>query len=859
MLLVLVLVLAGAAEACTDATVVPELGPGEALLLAVLDGEGRATRAIRWSGAVDHLDVPRDGALVGFALPSDAFIDQDGAPLSLETLGIRVASDLPTHPESCGRCFSRADSAPQAMRRAESCPPPLFARPLLLLGEATAEVIERAREDVRLDAAGACPCRVSVRPGPADLRDLDLRPVAPEGGLWPVEQVALTSSGTLGLFGEHLAVVATAGGRRIAERIEPFLLPGPVMAAAPIRDEAFVVIAHDTSHEPNEQQVFLFDRQLQAMTPPAVPYRVQAALWHEAADAVLLAGKSAGATSIPQITLCGAGSLDRCFDLSAITDVPSGSVTALGTGESGVLLVEQFFRHLIAVEDLPAPEDIVRLEVLSASHGLIRVADGSVRRWRREPYPSHLSNRDLRWAASGSTVFACALVEGGVPAALFVDDGFLDNTRADPWIPLGLTQDDCIGLLPFDGGMQLIFRDDTTVLCSADDPTACTPGPGSPLMGDRLGTVERAAPGFDLSFAANRVRVRREGTEAWTEVYGRTLPGDAILTLAASAEDLVAFFRSGRIGVAPLSGASWALASPSFELGATPIASTYDPVGRRLLVSVECASDATSELRAVDLAAGTVEALDLFGTEPCVRIREIQYVAAGRTLIADESGELHVLDQGSAVEPVEIEWDDIETGPRETRPDGLLWRVISSAQGVAFVSGDGPALLRVDLLRAPWLATRIEMARPTQLAWNPLVPNNAPELRGLAARCPDVVAIGSRGQQRATFEAGVVWRLEPPAEPPRPAPGLTPVVLVDEVHNAVARSALNSATSLLPVGMIGGDPDWTIFYFKESLHRVGAGWHWRLKGVVLTDGLELPDRRFVLSSDHGDLFLGERR
>lgn len=856
---VVLVVLAGGTGACTDTTVVPELEPGEALILAVLDGEGRTTRAIWWSGAVDHLDVPSDGALVGFALPSDAFIDEDAVPRSIETLGVRVMSELPTHPESCGRCFSRADSVPQAMRRAESCPPPLFSRSLLLLGEATAEVIERAREDVRLDAPGACPCRVSARPGPADLHDLDLRPVAPEGGLWPVEQVAMTSSGTLGLFGEHLAIVATAGGRRIAERIEPFLLPGPVMAAAPIRDESFVVIAHDTSHEPNEQRVFLFDRQLQAMTPPVLPYRVQAALWHETADAVVLAGRSVGATSIPQITLCAADSLDRCFDLSAIADVPSGSVTALGTGESGLLLLEQFYRHLIAVEDLPAPGDIVQLAVLSASHGLIRVVDGSVRRWRREPYPSALSNRNLRLAASGRTVFACALAEGGVPAALLVDDGFLDNTRADPWIPLGLTRDDCVGLLPFDGGMQLIFRDDTTVLCSADDPTACTPGPGSPLMGDRLGAVERAAPGFDLSFAANRVRVRRAGTGAWTEVYGRTLPGDAILTIAASAQELVAFFRSGRIAVASLREASWALTPLSFELGARPIASTYDPVGRRFLVSVECASDGTGELRAVDLAAGTVEALDLFGAEPCVRIREVQYVAAGRTLTADEYGELHVLDQGGAVEPVEIEWDDAETVERETRPDGLLWRVISSAQGVAFVSGDGPALLRVDLLRAPWLATRIDMARPTQLAWNPLVPDNAPELRALAARCPDVVAIGSRGQQRATFEAGVAWRLEPPSEPPQPAPGLTPVVLVDEDYNAAARSALNSPTSLLPVGMIGGDPDWTVFYFKESLHRVGAGWHWRLKGVLITDGLELPDGRFVLSSDHGDLLLGERR
>lgn len=195
-------------SACTSSVVEPALEPGEVLLVAALDADGRVLEARAWSGATDRVDVPEGGALAGFAFPADALVDEDGVVLPLDAISVRLSSAVPSG--GCGRCFGRAGAAPQVLRGGESCPPPLFSRPIALWGEASDARLLAAREELRLDAPGDCACRSAAEPPTPEAVDFTLRPVSPGAGFWPVERLALTSSGAVGLFGEHLARIVGA-------------------------------------------------------------------------------------------------------------------------------------------------------------------------------------------------------------------------------------------------------------------------------------------------------------------------------------------------------------------------------------------------------------------------------------------------------------------------------------------------------------------------------------------------------------------------------------------------------------------------------------------------------------------------
>lgn len=840
-----------------DFVAVPDLSPGEALLLISVDDAASVHAVAWWEGTAERIEIPPDGALVGFRFPPEGLRDELGAALALSEVHLRAAETPTVHPESCGRCFALAETAPQFLRRGESCPVPPFAEAQVLQGALPPERLEALRARVRLEELSACPCDVEAVVTPPGDRDLELRPLSAQLGAWPVEALAVSSSRAIGLFGEHVAEVRSASGEAKAQRPGPSAFEGRVLAAAPASDDGFFVWMHDAGEGSNEQLLLELDANLRERAQWRPTLRVLTAAWFPEAKAHLQGGAEVVASDdVESLKLCPEDAPVDCVDLASILEGEGGAPTQMVSGPEGSVVVELYFRHILAFEGMPAPATLAEVERLGERHGTLVTGSGERRRWRIHAYPTELGNQAVSLLLHRGSVFACARGEATGAFALRLDDAFYRGDSSVAWSPLLGASEPCTGLGLLGDEIQLNLKSGTSLRCSAAALGECEPGPASALAGEPTGELQQVTPSLALSFGRNRVRARLTGQEAWQHLYGLPQPVAPVRALAASADRLLVAREDGALEWVELDSESvFARAGP--KLPAPPLAADYAADRDEFLVSVDCAEGDGPELWRGRPGAESLVPIDLGGPGRCERILQLTSMGLGRFLLAADSGTLLVLEADGSTRPVSVQWDDPETPAAEGRPEALSWQNLHRVRGVVFASGLGPALVRIDALHDPYRAFGIFMGRATQANWNPIQPFNEPEPRGLAGRCPDVVKIGSRGRQRVNFETGLVWKLMPDQSRVLES-GLAPLLVLDEPLNSLARGSLSNPSGIGVRAIVGGDADWTVMVMSNALHRVGASWRIRHSTATTSDVVELPGDRFVLGTENGDLFLGRR-
>lgn len=838
----------------------PVAGANPRVLLVSADPELEVTEVTWWRGEALEVEVPASGALVGFAFPEGSFVDEAGAELDPVGLAAAALGSDPVHPEGCGRCFARAASAPQTLRQGERCPVPVFSEALLLSGAPTREDAEVLRSRVLIEGPGPCRCPRPRASAPPQAVDLELLPASDALGAWPVEAWALHPSGALGLFGEHVARRVGADGARLGGRAGPFVFDGPVMAAAALPGAGFRLWVHTPGEGPEEQLMLELDDELRELSRSRPPIRVDAVATSSDARVQLWGGSVPGAGSDARVLrACAADLSTACVDLSPTLVGGAGTPLWLQFAREGPVLAELFFRETLVFERMVAPSQLGQLERLGEARGRLLVPSGAPIRWRRQPHPAELRAEGVRLAHHGGTLIACGSAGTAGAFALRTDGDFYEAEAPRAWVPLAGTEvSPCAGLEGRGDAILVHLRDGTSRWCSLAELGRCEAGPESALAGEGVGFLELLADGGQLSFSPSRVRRRDQPEAPWRRLYGLVDPANPVRALAASADTLLVARLDGSLQTFEVpTGPALAAPRATYRLPGPPLDVTYTAETETFLVSIDCERVPGPELWRVPRGGGPPEPLDLDGPERCRRFPRLVAAGRGRVVLVEGEDELRVMGPGAAPSAVLIDWDDPETSFVEDRPASLGWRALHAVQGVVYASGIGPALVRLDALHDPERAFAIAMTRPSQEAWNPAQPMNDPELRGLAARCPDTVALGSRGRQRATFEVGMVWRLLP-GDPAPAEVGLGRLRLVDEPSNLAARLSVTSPSGIGVRGLLGGDPDWTIMVMSDSLHRVGASWRIRYVGTLTADTIELPGDRFVLGTEAGDLFLGRR-
>ncbi|MBI4815390.1 MAG: hypothetical protein HY791_03995 [Deltaproteobacteria bacterium] len=203
--------------------------------------------------------------LVIFGFSTSDFVGPDGASVSdAELSGLVARSARRSGARStCDTCTAASRRAPQVVFPGDSCALPAFARVFVSQPGNTKLVEVRPGEDVeaealrsqiRMDWPGECANRDEVVPTPP--RSSRFEVLYPKTDPWPIEVVAQTADGTIGLFSEKLALRVGPSGERIEARA-PFV--GPTQLAVGLRDGRFIVGSRAEARDGPRAEFYQFD------------------------------------------------------------------------------------------------------------------------------------------------------------------------------------------------------------------------------------------------------------------------------------------------------------------------------------------------------------------------------------------------------------------------------------------------------------------------------------------------------------------------------------------------------------------------------------------------------------------------
>ncbi len=687
--------------------------------------------------------------------------------------------------------------------------------------------------------------------------------------------MAVTSSGTLGLFGEHHSVVFEVDGtvRTVREGADsPF--DDTILSAAGSRRDTFWAVTQSGDGTETKVLDLDLDRIGGAEIDPG-----QRHVLPLPDGRMLLLGEADRRT--PRGELC-----EGAPPLGCKTFTPP-QLLFLGRQFEDATILEDGALVLGALTGLVVFEGLPPQSAIAAAPTQTERADdedqagvvvGTSLHWRA--FALHLvalngtvipiPPGDLRSVgAVGSFLVACVQTEATHVMMTRIDRAVVTSTRAPPaLVEIETAPQTC---RPFvtdpDGRLRMTLASGHSVAIDRTGEVQITEAFQPPQTTIPIGGASTAF-GHTVAWTGEvpvEVFFRRAGTTSFVPRFGDpTLRSGRVAGFVVRGDEVEIIHVNGLVQVRRADGSGEERRLTPLEPRDSISAVAANPRDGSLLVAVEHPRSA-SLARTEPLGSTLIEQPDLDAGD----VRRMSTLGPGRFAMLTFDGRILVLD-GDRLQTAEIDFDDPST--EETEPDvsfdnlpcepsytGGPLKSISSAGGRTFISGCAGLLFNLNPFSTPPRAQRIIIDRSSQSLFDEVDGGRKPLLSSVLAVCSDDVLIGGRPLQNIYNERGLTWELTTDA----PGDVCSEPYLDRCLRDAPDAIASTDVFSGNPVS-IAGDRDGIFEVFNAgtfpggSIQRLGNLARYRFPEPLL-DAFQAPWGEVFVASSSGRLLHGARR